>query len=101
MEREEREQEWAVRVHCAIGVSREIPGPHDLECSSQEAARMRLEWWQKKRPDVRAELLRREVVTTYGPWVHAGPHGTCIDVTATDQTPRSEWICGPECPTEA
>jgi transcriptional regulator with XRE-family HTH domain len=23
------------------------------------------------------------------------------DVTANDQTPRSEWICGPECPKEA
>lgn len=29
------------------------------------------------------------------------PHPTCIDVTAIDQTPRSEWICGPECPKEA
>jgi hypothetical protein len=29
------------------------------------------------------------------------PHPTCIDVTATDQTPRSEWVCGPECPKEA
>jgi hypothetical protein len=24
-----------------------------------------------------------------------------IDVTGTDQEPRSEWICGPECPKEA
>lgn len=29
------------------------------------------------------------------------PHPTCIDVTGTDQTPRSEWACGPECPKEA
>lgn len=29
------------------------------------------------------------------------PHPTCIDVTAIDQTPRSEWACGPECPKEA
>jgi hypothetical protein len=29
------------------------------------------------------------------------PHPTCIDVTANDQTPRSEWTCGPECPKEA
>jgi hypothetical protein len=27
---------------------------------------------------------------------HDGP-----DVTAIDQTPRSEWTCGPECPKEA
>jgi hypothetical protein len=29
------------------------------------------------------------------------PHPTCIDATAIDQTPRSEWTCGPECPKEA
>jgi hypothetical protein len=29
------------------------------------------------------------------------PHPTCIDVTVFGQTPRSEWICGPECPQEA
>jgi hypothetical protein len=29
------------------------------------------------------------------------PHPTCIDVTANDQTPRSQWTCGPECPKEA
>lgn len=29
------------------------------------------------------------------------PHPTCIDVTASDQTPRSEWACGPQCPEEA
>lgn len=29
------------------------------------------------------------------------PHPTCIDVTAIDQKPGSEWICGPECPKEA
>jgi hypothetical protein len=29
------------------------------------------------------------------------PHPTCIDVTVFGQTPRSEWICGPECPKEA
>lgn len=89
---------WAVRVHADRG---DLPGPHILECSSEQVARQRLDWWQRKRPDAQPELLRREVVTTVGPWVPAGPHPTCIDVTGTDQTPRSEWACGPECPKEA
>jgi hypothetical protein len=33
-------------------------------------------------------------------WGEHPAHPTCRDVTATDQTPRSEWICGPECPKE-
>jgi hypothetical protein len=50
-------------------------------------------------------LHRRTVTVTE--WEQAGPptlnrpHPTCRDVTAIDQTPRSEWICGPECPKEA
>jgi hypothetical protein len=50
-------------------------------------------------------LHKRTVTVT--DWQDAGPpplnrpHPTCIDVTAIDQTPRSEWICGPECPQEA
>jgi hypothetical protein len=50
-------------------------------------------------------LHKRTVTVT--DWEQAGPpplnrpHPTCVDVTATDQTPRSEWICGPECPKEA
>ena len=50
-------------------------------------------------------LHRRTVTVTE--WREAGPppvnrpHPTCRDVTGIDQTPRSEWICGPECPKEA
>lgn len=29
------------------------------------------------------------------------PHPTCIEVTGIDQTPRSQWACGPQCPKEA
>jgi hypothetical protein len=65
MEREEREQEWAVRVHTTI---RDVPGPHLLTCSSYRAACKRLEWWEANRPEVKAELLGRDVITTYGPW---------------------------------
>jgi hypothetical protein len=44
-----------------------------------------------------------EILTdpAYGLTAVPVPHPTCIDVTAVDQTPRSEWICGPECPKEA
>jgi hypothetical protein len=89
---------WAVRVHADRGG---IPGPWILECSSEQVARQRLAWWQQKRPDARPELLQREIVVTAGPWTLAGPHPTCIDVTAIDQPPRSAWICGPDCPKEA
>ena len=34
-------------------------------------------------------------------WGEHPAHPTCIDVTGIDQTPRSEWTCGPECPKEA
>jgi hypothetical protein len=37
----------------------------------------------------------------YGMTAVPVPHPTCIDVTGTDQEPRSEWACGPECPKEA
>lgn len=64
-EHEEREDEWAVRVHTTI---RDLRGPHLLPCSSQRAAQKRLEWWDANRPDVRVELLHRAVITSYGPW---------------------------------
>lgn len=89
---------WAVRVHAERGGN---PGPHTLECSSEQVARQRLDWWQRKRPDAQPELLRREIVTTVGEWAPAGPHPTCRDVSGIDQMPGSQWICGPECPKEA
>jgi hypothetical protein len=58
------------------------------------------DWWTD------GPHLQRHTVTVTE-WEDAGPpplnrpHPTCIDVTATDQTPRSAWTCGPECPKEA
>jgi hypothetical protein len=89
---------WAIRVNANRGG---IPGPHVLECSSETVARQRLAWWQHKRPEAQPELLQREIVVTIGPWRSAAPHPTCIDATAIDQPPRSEWTCGSDCPKEA
>jgi hypothetical protein len=75
--------------------------------------------------EARDFIARRAPIWTYGPHLHyrtvtlgewrdrtvvlgewedaplGRPHPTCIDVTGTDQEPRSEWACGPECPKEA
>lgn len=63
--------EWAVKVHCAMGIDHEIPGPHILDCLTQGIAEARYGWWTSRRPEARPELLRREVVTTYGEWEKA------------------------------
>jgi hypothetical protein len=52
-------------------------------------------------PTIQARLNRIAVAQRLLGLDTEPPHPTCIDVTAIDQTPRSEWICGPECPKEA
>lgn len=62
-------QVFAVVVDCDI---QGAPGPHLLSGEDTEAeARERLAWWQDNRPDVNPTLVRREIVTTRGPWESA------------------------------
>jgi hypothetical protein len=79
------------------------PGLHDLEGEARGFIALLKdvgETW------IDGPHLHKRTVTVTD-WHDAGPpplnrpHPTCIDVTAIGQTPRSEWICSPECPKEA
>lgn len=85
-------EEWRV-----TGKRRDLGPAVDQIIRGEDAARA----WVTKVP---AKLwtdgphFQRRTVTL-GKWRDAGP--PCINVTGTDQTPGSAWVCGPECPKEA
>lgn len=68
---------------------------------------LRAQGYADEHPRVRQQRRRLEIVERmltdprFGMTAVPVPHPTCIDVTGIDQTPRSEWVCGPECPKEA
>lgn len=60
-----------VRSHWAVLISTPVdgvPGPHLLASQDEKAARIRLTWWQNKRPDAEPQLVRRRIVETFGEW---------------------------------
>lgn len=52
-------------------------------------------------PTIQARLKRIAVAQRLLGLDTEPPHPTCIDATGNDQTPRSQWACGPQCPKEA
>lgn len=62
--------EWALLVDCDL---QGAPGPHLLAVAGEgeAAAKIRLRWWQDSRPEVRARLVRRKIVETFGEWEEA------------------------------
>lgn len=56
-------EEWAVRVHGLDGVLRTTGITEDLD-----DAREALDWWKSNHPEIRPELVCREVVVQRGDW---------------------------------
>ena len=86
-------EEWRVTGRC-----RHMLTANSYSFTSEDAALKWLAEWTcgwVDGPDLR--LARREPRF----WGEHPAHPTCIDVTAIDQPPGSEWACGPECPKEA
>ena len=70
-----RRVEWSVHLVGELGV---LGTDHTFSAlESQAMAEARLAWWRQHRPDVRSELVARQVEIVRGPWAPA--------VTGTDQ----------------
>lgn len=79
----------------------------DRERYQRELDALRAQDFDDDHPLVKRQRVRISVVDRvltdprFGLTAVPVPHPTCIDVTGTDQPPRSVWTCGPDCPEEA
>jgi hypothetical protein len=67
----------------------EFPCIHGYKTYTDGAGRVHIATGGRCEPDVR---------TPEGEPNGIHQHTTCIDVTPPNRPPRSEWVCGPDCP---